>query len=342
MISSFKKVSIRNISSGRPRTFDGSVGALRPAPFARFSDRIMEYMATTFSPMYARVFRQYWHNSVFSRMKKNYYSSNFMESRGEIWIPTIMSLEQNMKFYRIAWVIVAKGDREDFKEKVKQLRHDRRVSHPRAYNKGGAAGKMDSETLIYIWKEGSPRNKARWRQDKKRVREGLKPKEEWILRDYYLTTPGIVPKIRACPFWAETPEIAVMNILKVITGFIEDRIKAMIGSFHLKSKLSSWRGSLTSTLLYITNLIEKRGLGAIANGLRCMTHTLNWLRQKRRQIIAHLAQQTHIMSLIHKIKPFQPLLERIRANHNPYQLEPKSPLIKTLLQLCYVAKGPPF
>ena len=314
---------------------------LKSAPFGKFSDKIVGYGATTFSGMYYKIFKKYWNNSIFARVRRNYYHSNFQDGFLEVYVPTFANQEENMSYHRIVLKVVPGLDQEIFENQIQEVRHSRKVSDRRTRNRGGPAGKIDSESIFIIAPRLSPKGLGLWREDRERRSKGEEPKRKWVLRARYLTTPGIIPRIRVCPVIARAPEVIMIRLLKVITGFYEDRLKAVLRSLHLGNKLSEWQGSITATLLYITSLVEKKGLLTLANAMRCLVHTLNWLRLKRRQIIEHLAQQSHIMNLIHKIKPYQPVLEKIKLNHNPFQLEPDSPLIKTLIQLCHVATGPP-
>lgn len=271
----------------------------RQPHFGKFSDSIIGIGATAFSPMYTRIFKQYWDNTFYARMKRNYYYSSFEDGILEYYIPTFMDVEQNMKYHRIVITVIPELDQETFMGEAEKLNRNHFTLGP--------AGTVDSTTIAII----APKLKKRG----------------------FIRSRRLKGNVLACPIISKVPEIAMRRLLQILQGFYEGRIKAMISAFNLDRCLSTWRGSLNSTLLYIINSILEKISSDIANGLRCLLHSLNWLSYKLKELIGQMANQTNIMRLIETISVYKPLFEGLKAKRNSFELEHNAPLLSSLIEL---------
>jgi len=300
------------------------------AAFVDFNDSVTGFANTTFSPMYARVFKKYWDNEFYARMHHSYFYSNFNFGLFEFYIPTFESLDNNMKYSRIAIKIVPELDDEIYAKAIEELR-TKHVSDPRTLNKGGPAGLIDSESLFVVARKLGPKALEKWREDRDRSKKGLKKKMDWFLKAKRLTLPEVVPNIRVFPIITKVPEIVLKRLLTILIKFYEKRLKAFYESFNLDSLSSDY--SESSLVYSISHILESKGLGFLSNAILCLNHSLNWLRQKRTQIIAEMARQTNINRTLAKISEIKPILRQITNAKNPFILEPDSPLMETLIQL---------
>ncbi|GAJ11843.1 unnamed protein product, partial [marine sediment metagenome] len=145
--------------------------SVKTIPFGNFSDKIIEYAATTFSPIYHHVVKKHWDNSRFARVRKNYYYSSFKDGIVEVYIPTFADKSRNMKYHRIIIKTLPYLDKEIMLDEAENLRKHIYVS------KGhGPVGITDSTTIVLMARHISPAALIQYRKDKKLIYYGLKPK----------------------------------------------------------------------------------------------------------------------------------------------------------------------
>lgn len=271
--------------------------------FGPFSDQIIGLGATALSPMYVRVFKQYWDNATYSRMKRNYYASSYEQGTLEYYIPTFMDVERNMKYHRIVIATTPQLDKNSLVREAHKHLETRSIT---------PAGIIDSTTIFMV----SPR----------------------LSRRGFIHSRKLSETCYACPIVTASPELALKRILKILSTFYTRRIKAMVGAFNLESCFSDWRGSFNATLLYITSIIEQIHRD-IANGLSCLLHSLNWFKYKLKEIIDQVARQTNIMRVLHVIEPFHALFQELKAKKNTFELNPSNPLLVALASFAKCRSG---
>jgi len=284
--------------------------------FGLFSDRVIELCNHVFSPMYRRVFKKYWDNSVFARMRRPYFESDIQDGYYEIYIPTFEDIEGwNMRYYRIVVRTVPELDKETLREESLKLRRTR------VANGRGAAGRIDSELIIIV---------APKRSDEAR-------KQKQFLRAYrtyprvkgFLTAPVINPD----------PETCAERIVRIISNFLKRRIKALLRSFRLERLYDQY---YREERLYYSNIVfilEKISL-SIANAVKCLSHSLNWLSNKLRHIRKEIVRQRRIWDVLREIKKLKPLLEELRKSPRYLRNEQEPRIIKGLMEVLQIAEGP--
>lgn len=294
--------------------------------FGKFSDKIIGYFATTFSPMFYRVFKKHWNNSWFARVRKNYFYSNFQQGIAEVYIPTFQHLDFNMNYHRIVIKVVPYLDKKIMKEESDILRKRKFNANGR-----GAMGVVDSQTIVLVAQHISPEALKEWRKDRKRKELGLKPKREWYLRAKRILSGHVM----IMPIICMIPEIVMKRLLTVLKKFYDKRIKNFVESFHLM-KFHYDRYSMVNTLYYITSIIENNISLALGNALKCLSSIYDWLNKKQNQIIKHLARQTQLINLFKQINQIKPLLREIKQKNNPFKIGADPKLLTSLIEILQV------
>ena len=283
-----------------------------------FENRCMELVTQTFIPIYARISRQYWYNSTFTRMPKPYTHVDHEGLEFETCIPTFMDIEQNMKYHRIVVKILPTLDK-----KTMLLEGQKLLDH----KKTDPNGKLDSQTIFLVARKLTADAKKLWDEDHERKKRGEKQLKLWVFKDRKLAG-----HVDICPIFARVPELALKRILKILKGFYAERLKKLAQSFNLED-LAIEHGYKESNLYYIiSSIVESRNLSGIANSIRCMNHILNWLCQKEVFARKEVARQSFILGAIEKLRQIQPLLKEIAKNKNPYSSKDVE-LVETISRL---------
>jgi len=303
-----------------------NVNSIKSIPFGNFSDKIIEYAATTFSPIYARVVKKHWDNSRFARVRKNYYFSSFEDGIVEVYIPTFQHESLNMNYHRIIIKTLPYLDKEIMLEESQILQKRKYVSHGR-----GPAGTIDSTTIVLMARQISPSALIQYREDKKLIYYGQKPKREWFLRGK--KRQG---NLMIMPIITKVPEIAIKRLLTVLMKFYKDRLKALVKSLYLMRFHYEERSTMSSALYYITSCIREKISLSLGNAVSCLSRVYDWFREKKLQIIGHLARQTQIMNLFKQISKVKPLIREIQRQNNPYKLDVDPELLTQLVQILQV------
>lgn len=286
--------------------------------FSRFSDRVIELCATTFSPMYARVFSRYWQNSLYGRMPRPYSVSDWENGVYEFYVPTFADSERNMKYHRIVVRTVPYLDKKIL------MKEGREIKKPLTCNGHGPNGIVDSETRVIVARELSPASKRKWHEDKARVKQGYKRLRDWFIRAFQDRRQNLM----IVPIINKVPEIAVKRLVKLICKFYDKRLRAFIDSWRMTPLYSSY-GENTVYFIFKSK-VESRGYHIIGNAVSCLYHSLNWLRQKLRLVKLEIGRQSRIMEVIHTIKSIKPKLKTIINISTPYSLGSTPELIKPL------------
>lgn len=248
--------------------------------FGLFSDRVIELLNHSFSPMYRRVFKGYWDNSMFARMRKAYFHSDIQNGYYECYIPTFESVEVNMKYYRIAVQVVPELSKEIMKQEAAKLHHPRITP----------VGVVDSQLLCII----APTRTSEAKKSRQFIR-GYKTKAGFLVG----------------AFLSKLPESCVKRVLTVITQFIKKRLVAFLSSFHLEERLQHKHRINTLYYSNVTSIVERISL-SLANAVRCLSHCFHWLKTKIRHIYAEVGRQNLINEAMHRINVLTPLLKKIR------------------------------
>lgn len=296
--------------------------------FGSFNDRVIGLSATSFSPMYRRVFEKYWRNAMFHKMPRAYNYSNYEEGIFEFYLPTFDRLEEGVNYQRIVIKTLPGLDPEIMEEEAKKLRRQRFVCHGRGPN-----GRIDSESIFLVAPRLSPEGLAKWQEDKRRERVGLKPKKEWVCRAKH-PHPGTM----IMPIINRLPESCVKRMLVLLANFLQKRLNALLKTFNLSP---STHFGKQHPLYYIhsINIIETISL-TLSNTIKCISHAINWFRLKIKQIYGEIGRQNTIIMVARKIGEIKPLLREITSNHTPFKTNPE-PQLLTVLTNILSGPGPP-
>lgn len=276
--------------------------------FGEFSVRVVELLNHTFSTMYSRVFKKYWNNSIFARMKKPYFVSDASDGYYEVFIPTFEDPEgDNMRFYRAVVKVLPELDRDILKSESIKMRRTR-VCGGR-----GPPGRVDSELIVLI----APRRSEQARRERQFLRARR-------------TQPSIKGFLTA-PIINSSPETCVERLLKIVTNFLRKRLRALLKSLrleHLYDEYYREERLYYSTIVYI---IEKLSL-SLANAVRCLGHSLNWLHKKLLHLKAEIERQTHIWKSLKAVKIIKRHIGRIEASPKYLRLFNNPPKILLALK----------
>lgn len=278
--------------------------------FGLFSDRVIELCNHSFSDMYRRIFKGYWDNAIFARMRKPYFKSDFSEGYYEIYIPTFEDPEGlNMRYYRIAIQVLPELDNDIMRREELKLRKTK------VCDGNGPAGSVDSELLVLI----APHRSAKGIEEN----QFLRSHRTYPQVKGYLTA-AIIQKI---------PETVVKRLLKIIANFIWRRMRAFVKSWRLGSLI----GEYSENVLYyiVSNILEAKNQMSFANALRCLYHTLNWILKKIEHIWAELGRQAQIKVVIGKIEELKPLLHEIRSSPQYMKNNGDPPFLEPLIQMVF-------
>lgn len=267
-------------------------------PFGTYSDEVIGHMGTLLSPMYQRVFREHWDNSCYSRMKRSYYHSDFMEGTVEQYIPTFHDPERNLRFHRIVLKVIPEMSLETFLSEAEKLEKRRSIT---------PVGVVDSTTVFIV----SP----------KLVRKGFIRSRRKPCNTFY------------CPIVARNPMTVVERFIKILTTFYTRRLKAFAESFHLSEKMDGWHCSLTSTLLYVFNVVVSKASDSLANSGRGLLHTVEWFKYKLAELYVQRRKEGRLSLMLQTIREFKPLLEDAKRRTSFDRRDNKA--FEALICLCH-------
>ena len=256
--------------------------SFRESGFGEFADRLLELCNHFFSPMHARVFKKYWNNGVFSRVKRNYCTTLWDESIYEVYIPTRENIECNMEYYRIVVKVVPEVDRDVINRERLELR--RQVIKP--------AGVVDSELIAII----APRRSGEARR-----------RGEFFRGFRHARRPGYLTAIIV----DGSPEECMRRLLKLIIKFLDTRIKKLLERLSIKPWRLDYAEGNRFYYIAVSYIVERFSL-SIANTIRCMSYTLGWLRRRLKRIEAEIRGQRLIYAVVRKAGELSTLIYKAR------------------------------
>ena len=267
--------------------------------FGLFSSRVLELANATFSPMYARIFKKYWHNSMDTRMTRNYCITKWSEGIYEVNMPTFPRIDGgNLGFSRIIIKVLPEIDR--------QAAHEQAIECFEQHIK--PAGVIDSELIVLV----APKRSAKARKERQFIRSFKHEKKPG-----YLTAVVINP----------VPEICLKRILTVVANFLKKRIKALLE----KLKIEPWQTDYKEqdTLYYSTlaSVVESFSY-LIATSLRCLSHSLNWILMKIRGLKQEIGRQNVLKMAISKVSELKTILQGVKLEKPQILAELETVLVK--------------
>lgn len=306
------------VHSLRQRIKEREAKARDKLAFSRFSDRVLELCSTTFSPMYARVFHKHWQNSFYGRMPRPYSFSDWENGVYEFYVPTFADSERNMKYHRIVVRTMP------YLDKKIMMKESQGLAKPQGNTPNGI---VDSETRFIVARELSPAGKRLWHEDAGRVKMGLKKLKQWFIKAFYSRQENLM----VVPIICKVPEITVKRLLTLLCKFYDKRLHAFVGSWRQEGLYSVY-GENTVYFIFNNKVVE-RGYQIVGNAVSCLYHSLNWIRQKLRQVKLELGRQSRIIEVLYRVKAIKPLLESVFAVNTPFSLGATPTELKPLISV---------
>lgn len=283
---------------------DGSLGF--------YSDRVIEVLQHTFAPMYERVWRDLWNNSVFATMRRPYIYYSWEDGVYEVYIPIALDGEGFMHYWRVMVRVFEEIDRETI-----------------AKNQAGLetpwikpVGVIDSESIFYISNGISSRLKDEIRKHgRKALIKGFRHKRKAGYFTFIIVN--------------STPEIAVKRLKDQILNFLKTRIKNLLK----KLKLQPWiierciDRMEKGTLLNINILLESFSM-TVRNIAVNMANTFMWIKGKLKELKKEIGRQnilkTKIIPIIKQLKEYKSAFMNRNVMRNPDIPDP--PIIGLLVE----------
>lgn len=243
--------------------------------FGDYADKVLKFANETFSTMYQKIFKPYWHDGRFmAKMSQNYASTDWQNSTYEFYVPTRDSVSNNLQFYRVIIKVVDSLDRESVHTESIQLQKP--LKYP--------SGIIDSELIVVV----SPKLKQR----------GFVRGFKHIKKPGYLTA-AIVAKF---------PELAFLRILKIMANFFDRRIKAFLAKLDFDTEFQPWKYDYKKSeqfyYMMLTGIIERYS-HTIALSLRCFSHVLAWIKGKIKSLYHEIGLQNMAFQALKALKPVE-------------------------------------
>lgn len=241
--------------------------------FGLFNERVLSLCNHSFSVMYRRVFKQYWHTGMDARMVRNYCYTSWKDGEYEFYIPTRASLSNHMQYYRIIVKVLPKLDGKTARDHVADMLRQRVKP----------VGIVDSELIVFV----APRCKTRgfWRGFKHVKKKG------------YLCAIVI----------RKEPERVMKTILELVANFIRKRLHALLET--LKMKPLQYEYSTLGSFYYKARFIIEQFSYHIAMTLRSFSHVLNWVIYQHRRVMKEIGRQNMLRRAIRKVSELKNILQ---------------------------------
>lgn len=275
--------------------------------FGLFSERLLELCNRAFSPMYRRVFHQYWNNTVFSRVKHNYVHTDWENGIFEAYLPTNQHPDHNMSYYRIMVKVLPALDKDIIKDVLPDLTRPRITP----------AGRIDSETIVFV----APRRTDKGIRERQYLRAFNHTPPTWL----NCKTPGFKTVI----ILNKVPEIAMKRLLMIVANFLKRRLQALLKSLKLEPWMIDY---IREERLYYMDILEHFSL-SVRNFVKSMSHAFRWVLTKMVEVMCEIGRQSIVFTVIHALPDLRSDLTRIRDASNAFRREPEPPLIKQLIQI---------
>ena len=247
---------------------------LKNVSFGTYTDKILNLANQTFTGLYHKVYKQYWHdNKFFAKMNQCYCTTDNENAVYETYIPT-RNQTHGLNFYRIAIKLLPEVDNQTFREETEKLRTPLRMP----------PGQLDSELQIII----SPKLK-KWgfiRAYKHNPNKG------------YLSTIYITKERNPKTGKSDTipPEVLWVRIVRAIATFLDKRITAYLTSLHLvKHDYDHIDNNRHYYIESISAVLTRFSL-EIRNALLCMSQVLDVLLHKIWSVQAEIGVQNKAFS----------------------------------------------
>lgn len=281
------------------------VTRFQPVAFHAYAERVLELFNHVFSPMYARVFKEKWHDgSFFAHMPRNYCRTDWQSMRYEAYWPVTVDAEGFMRYYRITVKVVAELDPWILRECAAEL--ERPLLLPN--------GIVREQTIIVV----AQRRKGRG------FVKAYKNGDDTLVTAF----------IHRCP------EIAVKRVLCVIANFIEKRLKALLKKLNVEPHQIDYISleRLHHSLLY--NIIESYSL-IINRMVRSLSHGLCWLKEKLKEVLFEIGRQNMLKTRALKktLERVRELVMAFKRVPDALKAVPDPPLLKRLEGVLAVEAG---
>jgi len=254
--------------------------------FEQYREKILGIANETFGSAYRYVFKQYWHNNVFTAsMARSYNITDWQNGTFETYVPTSEHMSHGLNYYRIVIKVLPEIDWETSRNEAIKLTKPQIT--PAGYN--------DSELFILI----SPKLKKR----------GFIRAFQHTKKKGYLTTIWIDPQKQVLPLWHKI-------LQKIISPFIEKRLRALYESLDMQPY--QYDHIELKRHYYILNNIITNFSYSLGLVVKSFSHFLNFLDQKMRYIRGLMGNDYLEKEMLRHIEPLNntlrmDFLRRVKA-----------------------------
>jgi hypothetical protein len=273
--------------------------------FGTFSDRVLELLNHLYAPMYKHVFKRYWNNSMYARMRQNYSDTDFKGAVFETNIPTSENVEVNMQYFGITVKVLPEIDKETLRDEFQTWEHKQLVK---------PVGVLDSRLIAFV----SPHLSARARHDKKKWPRGFRYRAGHM----------------CAVIVSDVPEVCVKRLQVLVANFLKKRVRKLLESVNLDQLVAKEESVYYQR--YVVGIIEEFSL-SLGNMLQCLSRSLAWilkgaefvLREVGRQnmIRLHIVER-QVMELRETLKPFVRCSPSFKSGCDP-------PIVEKLLEVLH-------
>jgi hypothetical protein len=248
--------------------------------FGAYVDKILGYANQTFTGMYRKIYKQYWHdNKFFSKMNQCYCTTDQENATYETYMPTADVVGGGLSYYRIVLKLVPEVDNQKFRQEVEKLRTPLRQ----------VPGTIDSELIIVL----SPKL-SKWGF----IRAFRHVKKPGYLSSIFITKTRDKKTGKS---FLIPPQVMWTKLVRFIAEFLNKRILAWLDA--LKLQPYQWDHKASNMLYYICNnsAILTRFSHSIRTSIVSLSHSLDHLLQKIKEIKREIGLENAAKQAI---KPF--------------------------------------
>lgn len=225
-------------------------------PYSEYVSNILQQANTSFSVMYHKIFKQYWHDGKFTaRMSQNYVFTDWQKGVYEVFIPTREDPTANLSFFRIAIKVLEKADSETVKAESTAMQRPFKMP----------MGIIDSELIVLV----APHLKRR----------GFIRGFRHVNKKGYLTAVVV----------STIPEIAFKRILHLLVNFFDKRVTKFLEALGFNAP---WQYDYKErSMLYYTYNIIERFSHSIGLTLKTLSHSLGWFKNQLKDVYREIGRQ---------------------------------------------------
>ncbi len=247
--------------------------------FGLYVDKILGELNTTFSVMHHKIFRGSWNNSMTAKLRRNQVTTDWQQGEYEFYMPTRAEEERDcLQFYRIIVKVLPKLDRQTIDKSLLEMQKPRL----------SPVGSIDSELIVFV----APYRSETARQERQSWRYGGKLRGfRHVKKNGYLTAIIINP----------SPLICLKRLYTIIIKFLKSRIAGLLKKLDFQPWQYDYRKKEYLYYSVLIRIIEGFSY-LIAQSLKVLSHSLNWLLKRYRQTLRAIGRENMVQEAMHKLR----------------------------------------